>query len=304
MIKRAEKSQTSIIKEMWNVCFSQEEESYIDFYFEDCYKPENTIVLSESNIIQSSLQRIPHDMMFNGRVIRISMIVGVATLPRYQKQGNMHKLMDIVIDEIEHQELVTLVQAYEPSLYERYGFTMIYNHNETTIHRNEVPHTSNEGCSYEVTSEAMMRLYATFVKRFNGYYVRDVEYFDRLKLEVAKQKGKIVAYYNNDGKLEAYGKFLPNSKEIIIEECIYLNTIALMKIVNLALQYRAVVKLVTSDSEDLRVLFPNSEVEKKGSTMARINDFDLFKRLYGVDVSTIEEVYASSGKPIFLNEFY
>lgn len=304
MIKRAEKSQTSIIKEMWNVCFPQEEESYIDFYFEDCYKPENTIVLSESNIIQSSLQRIPHDMMFNGRVIRTSMIVGVATLPRYQKQGNMRELMDIVIDEIEHQELITLVQAYNPALYEKYGFTMIYNHNETTIHRNEVPHTSNEGCSYEVTSEAMMKLYATFVKRFNGFYVRDVDYFDRLKIEVAKQKGKIVAYYNTDGKLEAYGKLLPNSKELIIEECIYLNTVALMKIVNLALQYRGTVKLNTSEGEDLRILFPNSEVETNGSTMARINDFDLFNRLYGLNVNSIEEAFSSSGKPLFLNEFY
>lgn len=304
MIKKAEVGQTNTIKKMWNQCFPQEEESYIDYYFDEVYKPDNTIILIDNGIVQSSLQRIPHEMMFNNRVIRTSMIVGVTTLPQYQKQGNMKKLMSVVMDEIEHQELITLVQAYNPSLYESYGFKMIYNHKEATFTRNLIEKISNDGCSYDIRSEDMLQLYATFVKRFNGYYIRDVENFNQLKKEISAQRGKILGYYNEKGQLQAYATCLFTNKEVVMEEIIYLNSLALTKLINLGLQIRSVVKVHTSEVEDLRIIYPGVEVSDYGFTMARVNDYDLFNRLYQVQSKTIEEAFTSSGKPLYMNEFY
>ncbi|MEG0238947.1 GNAT family N-acetyltransferase [Anaerorhabdus sp.] len=304
MIKKVESGQTNTIKKMWYQCFPQEEEKYIEYYFDEIYKPENTVILIENGIVQSSLQRIPHEMMFNNRVIRTSMIVGVATLPQYQKQGNMKKLMQVAIDEIEHQELITCIQAYNPALYEPYGFKMVYNHKETTFTRNHVQKISNEGCSYNVSSEDMLQLYATFVKRFNGYYIRDVKNFNQMKKESAAQGGKILGYYNEKGHLQAYAVCLFTNKEVVMEECIYLNSLALTKLINLALQIRGIVKVHTSEVEDLRILYPGVEVKDYGFTMARVNDFDLFNRLYQVNATTIDEVFASSGRPLYMNEFY
>lgn len=304
MIKKADKSQTGSIKHMWLTCFPQEEESYIDYYFDKIYKPENTLVLIENGIAQSSCQRIPHEIMFNNRILRTSMIVGVTTLPTYQNRGNMAKLMEVVMDEVNHQELVTLVQAYNPALYEKYGFEMVYYHKETTFTRNEVQRISNEGCSYLIHSEDMLRLYASFVKRFNGFYIRDVAAFDRIKAEIEAQHGKIIAYYNEKQQLQGYATCLFTNKEVIFEECIYMNSVALTKLINLALQIRPVVKVNTSQVEDLRILFPGVDVKDVGFTMARINDLELFNRLYQVQATSLEEAFASSGKPLFMNEFY
>lgn len=304
MIKKAEKGHTNIIKNMWSTCFPQEETSYTEFYFEHIYKPENTLVVVENSIVQSSCQRIPHEIMFNNRVLRTSMIVGVTTLPAYQHRGNMNKLMEVVMDEVNHQELITLVQAYDPTLYEKYGFEMMYYHKETTFTRNDVQKVSNEGCSYLIHSEDMLRLYASFVKRFNGFYIRDRAYFDRLKEEIKAQQGKIIAYYNAKQQLEGYATCLFHNNEVVFEECIYMNSIALTKLINLALQIKPIVKVNTSQVEDLRFLFPNVEVQDVGFTMARINDMELFNRLYQVQATSIAEAFASSGKPLFMNEFY
>lgn len=304
MIKKAEKGHLNAIKTMWATCFPQEDPSYTNFYFEHIYKPENTLVLIEQGMLQSSCQRIPHEIMFNNRVLRTSMIVGVTTLPTYQNKGNMKKLMDVVMDEIDHQELITLVQAYDPTLYEKYGFEMMYYHKETTFTRNDIQKISNEGCSYLVNSEDMLRLYASFVKRFNGFYIRDCATFDRLKQEIEAQHGKIIAYYNEKQQLEGYATCIFTNKEVIFEECIYMNSIALTKLVNLALQIKPTVKVNTSQVEDLRFLFPSVTVKDVAFTMARINDMDLFNRLYQTKATSVTEAFESSGRPLFMNEFY
>ena len=40
------------------------------------------------------------------------MIVGVATKEEYQGQGYMTKLLNEIISQLEHQELLTMIQAY------------------------------------------------------------------------------------------------------------------------------------------------------------------------------------------------
>ncbi len=303
MIKRAERVHTSIIEEMWAVCFPQESVLYNDFFFRNYYSPKRTLIFSEDNRVKASLQRYPHEMMMNGRILQTSMIVGVATFPEHQGQGCMNKLMEKALDQIEHQELITWIQAYNPDLYKKFGFEMVIYHNELTITADQVKKISNKGCSYDVDSEAMMKLYASFVRHFNGFYIRDKAYFDTLKKSVEAQHGKVIAYYNDQGELEAYGILLPKKKEVVLEECIYLNTVALMKLVNLALQHRPTVRLHTSDTEGLSVLFPTAQTRKYGAAMARVNDIELFNRLYGTSISTVKEAFASSGKPLYLNEF-
>ncbi len=303
MIERAKGIHTKQLQELWNQCFPQESVNYTEFFFKHKYCPENTLVIAENGKVQASLQRYPHEIMMNDRILKTSMIVGVLTHPDFRMQGKMKELMKESLDHAEHQELVTLIQSYDASLYEDYGFEMVYYHKEFKIHRDQIKRLSNKGCSYDVDSEEMLKLYATFVKHFNGFYIRDVAYFDLLKEEVDAQNGKIIAYYNEEGVLEAYGTLLPKNQEVVLEECIYMNSVALMKLVNLALQHRAWVTLYTSNAENLNVLFPKAEVNEVGFMMAKVNDFDLFNRLYGTDVSTTKEAFEVSGKSLYINEF-
>lgn len=303
MISYANVVQTKEIQRMWNQCFPQESESYIDYFFKNRYSPENTFVFTGDGRVQASLQRYSHEMMMYGRILQTSMIVGVATLEEYRNQGKMKALMEVALDHAEHQELITLIQAYEPEHYEKIGFETVYYRREWSIHRDQLKKMSNEGCSYEVDSAEMLVLYAEFVKHFNGYYIRDLAYFDQLKKEVEAQHGKIIAYYNDEGYLEAYGTLIPNRQSVVLEECIYMNSFALMKLVNLAAQHRAMVILKTSDNENLEVLFPKATRIDIEFMMAKVNDFDLFNRLYGCNISTTKEAFSIGKKALYINEF-
>ena len=96
-----------------------------------------------------------------------------------------------------------------------------------------------------------MKVYSAFIRRFNGFYARDLDYFIQMKKEIKAREGKIVAYYNGKDQIQGYIVMVPQGNEIMAEEIIYLDSMALIKLCNAALQEKRVVNLFVSEAEDL-----------------------------------------------------
>lgn len=303
MISIANEEQTTEIRQLWKTCFPQEDPRYIEFYFKQLYHPENCFIKTVKGKVVSAVLRNPHAVMFNGRVLQASMLVGMATLPEYRKKGYMHELMDVVLDACEHSELITMVQTEQPALYEQFGFRTIYTRSDYTVERKDVKRITNFGCAYEPTPIDLLKVYSAFIRRFNGFYARDLEYFVKYKREIIAEGGKIVAYYNGKDQIRGYAVMIPQGDELRVEEIIYLDAMALIKLCNAALQEKKVIHLLVSQAEDLSKVFPNAKRKNFGSTMVRLNDAELFSKLFNRNVTTVEEAFAISQKPLNLNEF-
>ena len=303
MIIKATEEMSAEIRRIWKECFPEEDPRYIEYYFKMRYKPENCYVNIVNGRIVSTLVRTPHAVMFNGRVLQASMIIGVATPVQYRRQGYMHELMEVVLDACEHTELITLIQAENPSLYEEFGFKKIYRRSEYALERKDVRRITNFGCAYEPTPIDLLKVYSAFIRRFNGFYARDLEYFINYKKEIIAQDGKIVAYYNGKDQIRGYAVMYPQGNELTVEEIVYLDSMSLVKLCNAALQEKKVIHLHVSAAEDLTKVFPNAPTRTYDSTMARLNDRELFARVFGARVMDAEDAFAISAKPLNLNEF-
>ena len=303
MIKKATAEQTAEIKDIFRICFPNEDTRYLDYFFKNVYEPENCYVNISGGKIVSTLIRNPHALMFNGRGLQASMIMGVATLPEYRRSGYMQQLMDVVLDACEHSELLTLIQSESPVIYEPFGFRTIYKRCDVRLERKDVKRITNFGCAYEPTPIDLLKVYSAFIRRFNGFYARDLQYFVDYKKEIVAEGGKIVAYYNGKDQIQGYAVMIPQGDELCVEEIIYLDSMSLMKLCNAALQERRVIHLHVSEAENLAKLFPEAKVRIYGSTMVRLNDARLFSRLFSKRVTTVEEAFAISQKPLYLNEF-
>ncbi|MBE6129186.1 MAG: GNAT family N-acetyltransferase [Erysipelotrichaceae bacterium] len=303
MIKKATAEQTAEIREIFSICFPNEDTRYMDYFFKSVYEPENCYVNIVDGKIVSTLIRNPHAIMFNGRVLQASMIMGVATLPEYRRKGYMQELMDVVLDACEHSELLTLIQSESPVIYEPFGFSTVYKRKDVRLERKDVKRITNFGCAYEPTAIDLLKVYSAFIRRFNGFYARDLQYFVDYKKEIIAEGGKIVAYYNGKDQIQGYAVMIPQGKELCVEEIVYLDSMSLNKLCNAALQERRVIHLHVSEAEDLTKLFPEAKVRTYSSTMARLNDARLFSRLFNKKVTTVEEAYAISQRPLNLNEF-
>lgn len=303
MISKALPQEKKTLYGIWKQVFSGDDGGYTDYFFHSLYQSENTVVYKEAGSIVSTLMRIPHEMMLHGRPIRISMILGVATVPNFRRQGYMHALMNDVLDEIEHQELVTLIQAYTPSAYTQFGFEMVYHRRKTIIQRSQIPLYNNEGLTYKINAKDLLVVYLSFTKRFNGYYLRDLAYFEKFIQEVSAENGKIIAYIDKNGQIQGYATLYQTAQGIELKECLYLNSAALLKLINLGLQLKDEIVLHTTNSEELSRIIKGLSWQDYGFTMARINDYELFNRYFNCQVSTVKDAFAISGKPLFMHEY-
>lgn len=303
MIDKAKSEQTNEIRQLWKTCFPKEDPRYIDFYFKNIYDPQNCYVNNIDGRAAAVIMRNPHALMFNGRVLQASMILGVATLPEYRNKGCMHDLMNVVLDACEHSELITMIQSETPEMYEEFGFRTVYRRQDYKVERKDVKRITNFGCAYDPSALDLLKVYSAFIRRFNGFYARDLEYFVRYKKEVTAVGGKIVAYYNGKDQIRGYAVMIPQGNELRVEELIYLDSMSLVKLVNAALQERRIVHLLVSEAENLSLIFPEAERKLYDSTMCRLNDANLFMRVFNRRIITVEDAFAISRRPLNLNEF-
>ena len=188
-------------------------------------------------------------------------------------------------------------------IYEPFGFRTIYQRTDVRLERKDVKRITNFGCAYEPTPIDLLKVHSVFIRRFNGFYARDLEYFVNYKKEIIAEGGKIVAYYNGKDQIRGYAVMIPQGNELCVEEIVYLDSMSLMKLCNAALQERRIIHLHVSEAENLQKLFPEAKTKTYGSTMVRLNDAQLFSRLFNKRVATVEEAFAISQRPLNMNEF-
>lgn len=87
----------STIKEqvrlLWDKCFAEEDERFVDFYFEKRYNEEDNIFIERDNKVVSALQLISYPFSYYGKTIGCAYISGACTDPDYRSQGIMNELI-------------------------------------------------------------------------------------------------------------------------------------------------------------------------------------------------------------------
>ena len=92
-LRYAKREDLDNIKDIWNYCFG-DEEAFVDYYFNNKYKEENTILVEEDGELQSSLQLNQYKIKLNDKIYDTSYVVGVSTYPQARGKGLMKNIMD------------------------------------------------------------------------------------------------------------------------------------------------------------------------------------------------------------------
>lgn len=304
MIVRARQEDLGELREIWKICFPEEDPGFLEFYAKNRWTPESCYVEKEDGRIVSVLCRQKHSIMFNGKVLSVSMISGVATLPEYRSRGCMHDLMRTVTDACEHSELLTFLRTEDPSLYEPFGFRSSFRRNAYMIRRRDLKRVSPFGVAYDVRALDMLKVYSAYIRRFNGFYARDLKDFITYKKEIVQTGGKVIGYFNSQDRIDGYAAVKMQGTNLYVDELVYLDSVSLVKLLNACLSERPHVHFHVSGAENLDPMFPNAEKKKYDSVMVRVNNYELFNKLFGADAGNVEEAMAVSRRPLNMNESY
>lgn len=304
MIRDAQKPDKASVYELWKQAYPNQNRNYLNFYFKNIFEQGTCIVYEQDMRIVSTLQLQEHILQLHDKHITVSYLLGVATHPDYRRRGYMQALMESILDEASHKHVITLIEAFHPKLYEQFGFETIYYHKLYTIPKAALHTVVPHGISYSAEPQELLHVYRQFISHFNGSYTRDVTYYQLLLKEIIIHQKQLIVYRNHSGVMCGYLIVQRKKNELHVEEAIYLESIALLRMLKAAIQKEEEIVVEVSQCEKLEKLFPLCIPKKQPYMMARINHPALFSKLYNHKVHSICEAFALSKKPLWIHEYY
>lgn len=129
MIQFADKTTLGEVRQMWKTCFGDTDE-YIDLYFTQKYKDENTLIYIVDDIPVASLQMLPYTITFYGKEISFYYLMGLCTLPEYRERGYMAELINKSHEVMKDRDipLSILVPAEDWlfGFYKKFGYEQVF----------------------------------------------------------------------------------------------------------------------------------------------------------------------------------
>lgn len=136
MIKLASYEDKPLVYEMWKAVFEDTDE-YMDLFFTDKYKPENTLIYFENGVAAASLQMQLYYITFYGQKIPFYYLVGLCTLPQYRRRGYMEQLIDrshqIMAERGIPLSILVPAEDWLFGFYNRYGYEQVFEKDEENI---------------------------------------------------------------------------------------------------------------------------------------------------------------------------
>lgn len=303
MIVKARNEDKNEIYRAWKEYFAFDDGGSIDFYFDFIFDPKYCYTIRMNDEVVAALSAHKHDLSLHHRQIKASLISGVYTKKNHRRKGYMKQLMMAVLDELQHQELVTLIQAYDPSLYTPFGFEPVYYKATYTVYRDMVPQIATNDIGKEFTPSDLKKIYDNFTRRFTGYYVRSLADFELYIQGLQAERAKIIVYRQNNIVM-GYAIYYEFISYLRVTEIVYLTGRAFLTMMSYLLDLNSKVKVMVSKSENIGKVIPNMEKQLDIFMMARVNDYQMFNAFYRTKVNNVQDAFSVSGLPLFINEFW
>lgn len=301
MIKRALESDADKLKEIYDRLYDP---GYVSFYFEHVYKPFNTYVVKQKNEIVASVSVNRHGTMINGKKLNVSYLTGLYISNDVDSQDLYKTMLAEVVEEMTYNDLITIIKAEDIDYYEDLGFEAIYQRKNYRITRDQLPFYSDIGIVDQLSSIDMKEVYHHFTQHFDGYFHRDIDYYDLKQAWIDNSDYTLIGYVNKENIPEGYMILDERKSTVIIKEIVYLNSVAFVKLLNRALSIRGAIKLSLPKELNMDKIIPQLAYEIEDHVYARINDIELFNRLYNTEINDVKQVFKLSKKPLFINEIF
>lgn len=192
-IKKLSQDEKIKSRPLYETCFKEDSEAFVDYYYEEVAKDNEIYVVEEEGEPLAMLHLNPYDIVLNGEVNFLNYIVAVATKPGERRRGYMKALLkEALKDMYESGKPFTYLMPAKEEIYLPFDFRTVYQQNVPKISQDE--NLSAEGyeeLTTELCGEVASRGESYLRDNFQVYTLRDEEYY----------KKKLKQYHADDGKI-------------------------------------------------------------------------------------------------------
>lgn len=289
-IRFAKDSELHNIREIWDYCFN-DSAKFTDYYFENIYDKNNTVVVEDDGEIVSSLQLNQYNLELNNKLYDISYVVGVSTFPEARGRGYMKHIMDFTLNELYRKnQLVSILMPIDYRLYRKYGYENCYDQLEYNLDIEDLKvfkTTGNMKKANENFIEDMIRINKLCLKGINGNIKRDELYYKNLFKEVKSEEGHI--YLHEGQNIDGYIIYFINGEDMVIREIYYTNIESLKSMLKFVYNHNTQCKKVTISApinDKIRFVLANprtADIKLKPFMMGRIINFKKYLESLYID---------------------
>ena len=303
------KNQTRIL---WDKCFSEEDQRFVDFYFEKRYNEQDNIHIEKDGKVVSVMQLISYPFSYYGKTIGCSYLSGCCTDPEYRSQGLMNDLIIKALNQAKNNGacFAALIPASESlfNYYEGTNFISTFDYSKIRIKRQQTTDNGQQSVTISVFDnesepEAFYQVYDYFNSKMRarncciqhdeydfGVITEDMELFDN-HLLVAKYGedicGLAFCYLRND--------------EIFIKDVFAESTAIFTDLITAAANI--------FENETINIIIPpvpGQKTHKLG--MARIIDAETMLRIYAmthpkmkIEISIVDPILTQNNGTYYIN---
>ncbi|MGV8964144.1 MAG: GNAT family N-acetyltransferase [Candidatus Saccharimonadaceae bacterium] len=136
MIQYATPNTQDQILEMWKICFG-DSKPYIDIYFKEKYRNENTLAYFVGEKVVASLQLLQFNFTFCNSEIPVAYISGACTLPEARNKGYMAQLLNRALHEIGQRDIPLSIlvpqEEWLLNFYNKFGYAQTFDEGQDLL---------------------------------------------------------------------------------------------------------------------------------------------------------------------------
>lgn len=99
MIRTAQERDRAAVEALWDYHFEKREEPFFQFYFRECYRPEETLLYTTETGLVAALHLRRYTLSIRGASVPVTYIVGLATHPAARGRGYAGALLRAALEE-------------------------------------------------------------------------------------------------------------------------------------------------------------------------------------------------------------
>lgn len=213
------------LKKMWRLCFPDDTDDFVDFYFRDVYKGEETLILLGEGSPVASLQVIPYRLRIDGDICRAGYISGAMTHPEFRRRGYMEVLLKRSFEMMKGWKYdYTFLIPQEQWLFDfygKYGYFSAFPTGEEILSvplDEEIPAPEDTGNIrvigdvYEARKSNFFSVYSQFLSQKGRVVLKDEDQTESLLRDLFLSEG--VLFCNDSG----FAFALEEEQKVVVKE--------------------------------------------------------------------------------------
>ena len=204
---------TPHVENLWAYCFEPKEDPFFQYYFTNCYEPENTMVGLEQDQLLSTVHLRQYNLNVRGAVLPTSYMVGVATHPAARRGGVGGALLTSALDELRKRgQAMTILMPSKAAFYQQYGWELYAHQWVNTMSLEDLRPMTDKTLSFGLLNSVdqwtlLDPVYKTYTARLSGYAERGEKEWKRLLGSFFAEGVNVAVVRNDDHVIEGYAVY-------------------------------------------------------------------------------------------------